>query len=161
MLDILFMVNDTISCRAAWVLEFMCDKQLEALFPYLDYFTQNIHRVHLDPAVRPVAKVCEHLALAYYPKESPENHRGIIKRDLKSEHIKRIVAFCFDCMIEDEKVAPKAYSMQTLFLFGQDNDWIHPELKLIIERDYPKQSAAFKARARHILKKINDWRFAN
>ena len=57
-------------------------------------------------------------------------------------------------MINDVKVAPKAYSMNALYLFGQDYDWIYPELILILERYFQTQSAAFKARARHILKKI-------
>ena len=50
LLDILFRVDDKISPRAAWVFEFMCGKNLEAIIPYLDVFTQNLHRVHLDSA---------------------------------------------------------------------------------------------------------------
>ena len=57
-------------------------------------------------------------------------------------------------MIGDYKVAPKAYSMTTLYLFGKEFNWIHPELAIILERDFYNESAAFKARARHILKKI-------
>jgi len=57
-------------------------------------------------------------------------------------------------MINNEKVAPKAYSMSTLFLFGKDYDWVHPELKIILERDFSIQSAAFKARAKQILHKM-------
>ena len=57
-------------------------------------------------------------------------------------------------MINDEKVAPKAYSMISLYLLGTEFDWVHPELITILERDFHTQSAAFKARARHILKKI-------
>jgi len=41
-----------------------------------------------------------------------------------------------------------------LFLLGKDIDWIHPELLQILERDFPNLSAGFKARARHIIKKI-------
>jgi hypothetical protein len=59
-------------------------------------------------------------------------------------------------MINDEKIAPKAYAMNTLFLLGTDYDWIHPELALILERDFQMQSSGFKARARHILKKIKN-----
>jgi hypothetical protein len=59
LLDILFMVDDKISPRAAWVFEFMCGEKLETIIPFLDSFTQNIDKVHLDSAVRPVAKVCE------------------------------------------------------------------------------------------------------
>ena len=149
LLDILFRVDDKISCRAAWVFEFMCGEQLEACIPYLDLFTENIHKVHLDSAVRPAAKVCEYLVKAYYAKE--DNN---IKSSLLPKHKEKIVESCFDWMINDEKIAPKAYAMNTLFLLGNDYDWIHPELAMILERDYQMQSSGFKARARHILKKI-------
>ncbi|MBR9915064.1 MAG: adenylosuccinate lyase [Algicola sp.] len=150
LLDILFMVDDKISCRAAWVFEFMCGEKLETCIPYLDEFTENIHRVHLDPAVRPVAKICEYLAKAYYAKGANR-----IKTSLSRQHQERIIEACFDWMINDEKIAPKAYAMNTLFLFGNDHDWVHPELRMIIERDYQMQSSGFKARARQILKKLN------
>ena len=45
--------------------------------------------------------------------------------------------------------------MSALFLLGSDYDWIHPELAIILERDFQTQSIAFKARTRRILKKIN------
>ncbi|MCL5128606.1 adenylosuccinate lyase [Algibacter sp. L4_22] len=149
LLDILFRVDDKISPRAAWVLEFMCSKDIETIIPYLDRFTENIYKVHLDPAVRPVAKICELLAKYY---NSREDNR--IKTELTKVHQERIIETCFDYMINDEKVAPKAYGMVALFLFGKHFDWVHPELKIILDRDYPKQSPAFKARARQILKKI-------
>ncbi|MEM9681000.1 MAG: adenylosuccinate lyase [Bacteroidota bacterium] len=149
LLDILFQVDDKISCRAAWVFEFMCSKDIEASIPYLDYFTEHMHKVHLDPAVRPVAKVCEYLITAYYSKKD-----NAIKTHLNELHKERIIEACFDWMINDEKIAPKAYAMNNLFLLGKDYDWVHPELVIILERDYQMQSSGFKARARHILKKI-------
>lgn len=149
LLDVLFMVDDKVSCRAAWVFEFMCGETLEAIIPYLDRFTENIHKVHLDPAVRPVAKVCEYLIRAYYSKDT-----HAIQNALNHTHKERIVASCFDWLINDEKVAPKAYAMSALYLLGRDFDWIHPELAIILERDFQMQSSGFKARARHILKQI-------
>ncbi|MFL0353585.1 adenylosuccinate lyase [Xanthomarina sp. GH4-25] len=149
LLNILFMVDDKISCRAAWVLEFMCSEKLERLIPFLDTFTENLHKVHLDPAVRPVAKICEYITKAYFSKQ--ENP---IKQALNTKHKERIIETCFDYMINDEKIAPKAYSMNTLYLFGNEFDWIHPELILIIERDFQMQSSGFKARAKQILQKI-------
>ena len=149
LLEILFMVDDKISCRAAWVFEFMCGEKLEASIPYLDQFTEQMNRVHLDPAVRPVAKVCEYLITAYYSKEDNK-----IKTALLSTHKEKIVEACFDWMINDEKIAPKAYAMNTLFLLGRDYDWIHPELIMILERDFQMQSSGFKARAKHILRKV-------
>jgi hypothetical protein len=149
LLNIIFMVDDKVSCRAAWVFEFMCAERLETSIPYLDPFTENIHKVHLDSAVRPVAKVCEYLIMAYYSK-----YDNKIKTALASKHKEKIIEACFDYMINDEKIAPKAYAMNTLYLLGQDYDWIHPELAMILERDYQSQSKGYKARAKHILKKM-------
>lgn len=149
LLEVLFNVDDKISCRAAWVFEFMCGKNLEAIIPYLDTFTQNMSKVHLDSAVRPVAKICEYLITAYYSKTD-----NLLKSNLSEVHKEKIVEACFDWMINDEKIAPKAYAMNTLYLLGTDYDWIHPELAIILERDFQMQSSGFKARARHILKKI-------
>jgi hypothetical protein len=149
LLEILFMVDDKISCRAAWVFEFMCGERLEEIIPYLDTFTSKMHTVHLDSAVRPVAKICEYLILAYYAKQDSK-----IKKALTEIHKEKITEACFDWMINDEKIAPKAYAMNSLYLLGKDFDWVHPELVIILERDYQMQSSGFKARARHILKKI-------
>ncbi|MDO5969834.1 adenylosuccinate lyase [Flavivirga aquimarina] len=148
LIDILFMVDDKVSCRAAWVLEFVCAKYIYAIVPYLDIFTKNIGKVHLDSSVRPVSKICEHISKAYYSKEP-----NTIKKTLNPEYRERIIEACFDWMISDQKVAPKAYAMDSLFLFGKDYDWIHPELVQILKQDFPKQSAGFKARARRILQK--------
>ena len=149
LLDILYEVDDKISCRAAWVFEFLCGEQLEAIIPHLNTFTQNLSKVHLDSAVRPVAKVCEYLIKAYYSKQD-----NSIKTQLKEQHKEKIIEACFDWMINDEKIAPKAYAMNSLFLLGNEYHWIHPELAMILERDFQMQSSGFKARARHILKKI-------
>lgn len=149
LLDILFLVDDKISPRSAWVLEFTCQKNIDIIIPYLDEFTKNMHKVHLDSAVRPVAKICELLAKSYSEKTD-----NAIKQKLTETHIDRIIENCFDYMINNGKVAPKAYSMTTLFMLGKNYDWVYPELKRILEEDFSKQSAAFKARARHILKKM-------
>jgi hypothetical protein len=149
LLEILFSVDDKISCRAAWVFEFMCSNTIDSVIPYLDLFTENMSRVHLDSAVRPVAKICELISTAYYGKEASQ-----IKQQLSAIHKERIIEACFDWMINDEKVAPKAYGMNSLYLLGTEYDWVHPELVTILERDFHVQSAAFKARARQILKKV-------
>ncbi len=148
-LDILFQVDDKRSARAAWLLEFVARDQLELILPYLDRITSEMHTVHLHSAVRPMAKICECLTEANYSKnENP------VKHYLQPKHKERIIECCFDWMINDEKIAPKAYSMNSLYLLGQEYDWIHPELVLILERDFQMQSSGFKARAKHIIKKI-------
>lgn len=148
-LDILFMIDDPISCKAAWVFEFVCAENLDLALPHLDQYTTDISKVHLDPAVRPIAKVCEYLTKSYYTEQNQK-----VKAALLLTHKERITETCFDWLINDAKIAPKAYAMSSLFLLGTEFSWIHPELQLIIERDYQIQSSGFKARARQILLRI-------
>ncbi len=151
LLTILFWVDDKTSCKAAWVFEFVCKKKLDLVVLHLDYFTSKINRVHLDSAVRPVAKICEMLVKAYYSSGNQN-----VKTAVLPIHKERIIEACFDWLINNHKTAPKAYSMNTLYLLGTDYDWVHPELKIIIERDYTLQSSGFKARARQILLKLKE-----
>jgi hypothetical protein len=149
LIGIVFMVDDKVSCRAAWVFEFVCAENIYGVIPYLDIFTDNLNRIHLDSATRPVAKVCRFIATTYDSKLDIT-----FKNRLKPEHKERIIEACFDWMINDGKVAPKVYAMETLFCFGKDIDWIYPELVLILEQDFQKQSSAYKVRAKRTLQKI-------
>ncbi len=153
LLEIAFQVDEDISCRACWVLEFTSKKNIEWLLPHIDTFLDNAGRVHLDPAVRPVAKICEYLTEAYFGKKPSK-----VKSALTNSHLERITELCFDWLINDEKVAAKAYSMRSLFLLGTKFDWIHPELKLILEENYAQGSAAYKARARHTFEALRKFR---
>ena len=44
--------------------------------------------------------------------------------------------------------------MNTLYLFGLEKDWVHPELKHLIETKIIHQSKGTKARGKHILNLI-------
>jgi len=149
LIEIMFMVDDKVSFKAAWIFEYVCAEYIYGIIPYLDLFTSNLKRVHFDSAVRPIAKVCQMLA-----QENVSKQNNTIKKVLTSLYKERIIESCFDWMISDQKVAVKAYSMTTLFILGKEYNWVHPELSQILEQDFQTQSAAFKARARHILKKI-------
>ena len=150
LLDIVFTVDDPISSKACWVLEFTIKEKLSYLFNYLDQFTANIKHLHLDSSVRPIAKICELLIVSYFSEVKNET-----KKVLTSEHLERLATVCFDWLIGNHKVATKAYSMTSLFLLGQKFDWIHSELKLVLEQNYATGSAGYKARARKTLEKIN------
>lgn len=148
-LDFVFDINEKKSHRATWLLEFIAREDLDTILPYLDRITSKMHTIHKDSAVRPIAKICEYLIEAYYNK-----YNNKTKQYLKPEHKEKIVELCFDYLITDKPIAPQAYAMNTLFLLGQENDWIHPELTQILERNYSTGSAGYKARCRQILKKI-------
>ncbi|MDY8138905.1 adenylosuccinate lyase [Aquimarina sp. 2201CG5-10] len=149
LLDICSRVDDEISCRASWGLEFLCKHRLDTILPYLDRLLNIMPSVYKHPAVRPMAKICEYLIVAYYKKRNSQ-----VQKLLSVQHREQITEICFDWLITDQKVAPKAYSMTSLYLLGTEFDWVHPELKITLEKGYNAGSAAYKARSRMVLQKI-------
>ncbi len=150
LIELVFDINNKLSIKAAWVLEFVCAEKLDWLAPHLNYFTENISKVKLDSAVRPVSKICEFSAKSYTSKSS-----SIIKSEINSKHIEKIIEAGFDWLIGNQKVAVKVYSMELLFLYGKNEDWVHQELQLIIQQHITKESAAYKAKGKKILSWIN------
>ncbi|MEX0275309.1 MAG: adenylosuccinate lyase [Flavobacteriaceae bacterium] len=138
-----------LSSRAAWVLEFAIVQNRELALPYMDELTDSLLHMQLDSCIRPLAKICEYLAKDYFATKP-----NMVQQTLNGEHLEKIVEACFDWLLGQHKIAPQAYSMQTLFLLGQKFDWIHPELRGILERNYAQGSAGYRARARKILAKI-------
>jgi hypothetical protein len=149
LIDIAFDPQIKNSFKALWVLEFMCSADIILLTPHLDLFSSHLHDVSHDSAKRPMAKICEMIAVHYHNR----CHHAIQKH-LRPIHRERMIEACFDWMISDEKVAVKAYAMNALYLLGIEYAWVHPELQMILEKDFASQSPAFKARARHILKRL-------
>lgn len=146
-LNFTFLVNEKISIKAAWILEWICThNNLIFITPYLDKFTNNISLLKFDSAIRPCAKICEHLAIAYRSKTNDD-----IKNYLTTKHIEKIVSANFDWLITPQKIAVRAYAMQTLYIFGLYEDWIHPELKNLIIKKIIHQSKGTNARGKHIL----------
>jgi hypothetical protein len=78
----------------------------------------------------------------------------LVKEKLQEKHIDAIIETGFDWLITPQKIAVRAYTMQTLFMFGLQKDWVHTELKHLIETKIINESKGTKARGKHILKLI-------
>ncbi|MEX1383642.1 adenylosuccinate lyase [Lutibacter sp.] len=150
LVEIMFASDSKISIKAAWILEIVCEKNLSFIGPHLDYFTENIGNLKHDSAVRPASKICNFIAIAYNSKKDI-----LFKNFLTKTHIDKIIETGFDWMLSNHKVATKAYSMNALFLLGKNYDWVHQELKLILQQNITKESAAYKARGKMTLDLIN------
>lgn len=151
LVSITFQVEHKISIKAAWVLEWVCtNHHLEWILPHLDEFSTKIATLKFDSAIRPCAKICEHLAIAYHAK----NKNGV-QNKLKSIHINAIIETGFDWLITPQKIAARAYTMSFLYYFGLEKDWVHPALKNLIETKIIHESKGTKARGNHILTLIN------
>jgi len=150
LVTITFFVDDKISIKAAWILEWICTHHhLNWLYPHLKEFSKNIATLKFDSAIRPCAKICEHIATAYFSKQDSE-----IKKNLTETDINAIVNTGFDWLTTPQKIAVRAYTMNVLYLFGQVQKWIHPELKHLIATKIIHESKGCKARGSQILKLI-------
>ena len=146
LLEIVFEINNPVSVKAAWVLEFVAHKRMDWLLTEIDYFTLNISKINNGSAIRPIAKVCE--LFAYYLDKNP------YKKEDYAKNIDQIIETGFDWMLSEHKIAIKVYTMQTLFLFGKDQKWIYPELKIILTGNLHKESTGYRNRALKILGRI-------
>lgn len=146
---ICFSPSDKNNHKACWILEFVCYEKLIWLEPHLDFFFENLKHLQDESSIRPIAKVVQLLIKSHYKKD--ENSLFLSK-----ENIQNCIEASFDWLINDVKVATKAYSIRTLYILGNYYDWIHPELQIILDKDYAAHSAAYKAVAREVLKKINN-----
>jgi hypothetical protein len=154
LITITFDVDNKVSIKAAWILEWICTHHhLEWILPHLEEFTSKIETIKFDSAIRPCAKICEHLAIAYYSKN---DHK--VKHKLTISQIDTIVATGFDWLITPQKIAVRAYTMTFLYLFGLEKEWIHPELKYLIATKIIHESKGCKARGKHILELIEKHR---
>lgn len=154
LLELVFDIEYKLHHKAAWTLELILERKLVWIVPHIDFFTESIHKLKHESAVRPVAKICKWISEAYVKK-----HLYDFVNFVKPIHIERIVETGFDWMITDTKVATKAYTMDTLYYFGSLDidgfEWVHSELKNLIQQNSAKESSAYIAHAKQILKLLN------
>ncbi|MGB0897313.1 MAG: adenylosuccinate lyase [Flavobacteriaceae bacterium] len=145
--------SDKIHFKYCWWLEFLNRQHIEVLCPYMELILTKAEQLTNQSAIRPIARMIETYCLNYYSK-TPNSHVIHMMTDSVKE---LMVTRCFEWLIDDQlKVAPRAYSMISLFHLGKDVAWVHPELQLIIEHNYLTESDAYKARARMVLNKLRN-----
>lgn len=147
LVTICFSPEDKNNHKACWILEFVSYEELIWLQPHLDFLSSNLKVLKDESAIRPIAKVVQLLVKSHYKK----NDDSIL---LSEENLQDCIEASFDWLINDVKVATKAYSIRTLYILGNHYDWIHPELQIILNKDYGDHSAAYKAVAKEVLRKI-------
>jgi hypothetical protein len=148
LVEISFSPLDKNNHKACWILEFVSYEELIWLQPHLDFFCSNLKVLKDESSIRPIAKVVQLLVKSHYKRN--ENHILLSEKNLQD-----CIEVSFDWLINDVKVATKAYSIRTLYVLGNYYDWIHPELQIILDKDFANHSAAYKAVAKEVLRKIN------
>jgi hypothetical protein len=122
--------------RAAWLLAVVNDQHPELLKPYLSKFVDTIEQFKVDGIKRNMAGV-------------------LAKHDLPAKLQGKAVDVLFRLMLSSsETVAVKTEAMQTLGNIAMKHPELKSELKMAIEDQLPKTTAAFHARAKYIFKKL-------
>jgi hypothetical protein len=147
LVQICFSPSDKNNHKACWILEFVSYEELTWLQPHLDFFCSNLKVLKDESSLRPIAKVVQLLIKSHYKKD--QNSISLSENNLQD-----CIEASFDWLINDTKVATKAYSIRTLYILGNQYNWIHPELQIILNKDYANHSAAYKAVAKEVLKKL-------
>jgi hypothetical protein len=131
--------------KACWIFEMIVTQNPNQMGLNWAYFCTNLKSLKYQSAIRPMAKATM-LALEFHYKS---------KKIFTNEQLELLVDNAFEWLISDNKVAAKVYGMRSLYWLGKSMDWIYPELIVILNKEYPKQSPAYQAVTRQLLKKIN------
>jgi hypothetical protein len=144
-----FDTSNKLHIRACCILEKVFELQLDLAFPFLDSICNDLKKLKNDSAIRSISRFIMLLVQKNTKKQKTnENY-------LTESQLEKITESCFDWLISDYRVAVKAHAIYTLYELGKTQDWIYPELKVILEQDSAKHSAGYKVCARETLKKIN------
>lgn len=130
--------------KACWSLELVMEEDIKWLKPYLGIFCDTLQKYKHEGAMRSISKI------VMFASVEDSRHSGFLTTDMRQ----KMTEACFDWLIGNMKVATKAYAMRALFYLGKKDDWIYPELKVILEQDFANHSAAYKAAAKDLLKKM-------
>lgn len=130
--------------KACWSLELVMEEDIKWLNPYLATLCEKLSDYKHEGALRSISKI------VMFASIEDSRHNNFLTADMRQ----KMTEACFDWLIGNMKVATKAYAMRALFYLGKKDDWIYPELKVILQQDFANHSAAYKAAAKDLLKKI-------
>jgi len=144
LLELVFNNNKDIGIKSAWALELVYQKNSLFFKKHIHYFVNNLNKIKEESALRPISKVCSFLARDYQSN----------KIELSMHQKEIIIEQNFDWLIANHKIATQVFAMETLYLLGSTNNWVHDELKSILEKNIQLKSAGYQSRAKKILKKL-------
>ena len=128
-----------LSQHAAWPISCCISDHPELIKPYFRKFIDHLSDQTAHPAAR------RNIVRLLQFVEIPKRYQG------------EIMDICFRFIgSPEEAVAVKAFSLRVLENFGEIYPEIFPELKNIIKARWDLETAAFRSRARRILKKAGD-----
>ncbi len=138
-IDIIYNEQAPLPQRAAWVLAVVNFNQPQLLTRYITLFIDTVKQFNVDAIKRNIMVV---LATKVIPNELQA----------------KLINVCFEFMQSaEETVVVKVHAMQIIANLAKEHPELIGELMLVTEDQLPKNTAAFSARARQVLKELNKW----
>ena len=148
LIEYLYSSDEKHSIKSAWVLELVCLFEIRLLLPYLPEFTSRLNSLEQESAIRPVSKICS-LICHHCDEHACESQAQ------DSSWKNSIIEASFEWLTGQHKIAAQVFAMESLFILGQESDWILDELYSILDKHYPNNSSGYQSRARKIMDKIS------
>lgn len=126
--------------KAIWILEMIAEQQPHLFFNHLDFICNHCHLIVHESGTRALARTL-HFITKFLTLS--ENQEKIIKEK------------CLDWLISNERVACKMHAIYTLYILSKKDIELRENLKVILTEDFHKHTAAYKAVARDILKRLH------
>jgi len=135
--------------NASWTFDHLMRKKLTYLLPFFEDFVNGLSELQTESCIRPIAHVCEMVCEAYFKKKDP-----VFTQNITDDQLEKIMTSSFDWLIGPMNMAPKVFSMTSLYYLGLKFNWVHPELKLVLEDSYAEGSTGYQNRAKKTLDKL-------
>ncbi len=149
LLDTIWVEDKEGNFNASWVFDHLMRKNLDFILPYISEFVHGLKGLTSESCIRPMAHTCQMLMETYFKKKDAS-----FMAAMDQETLEALVEVCFDWLLEDHKVATKVFSMTSLYHLGKRFQWIHPELKSVLQKSIASGTAGYKNRARKLLDKL-------
>ncbi|MGV3697285.1 hypothetical protein [Flavobacterium sp.] len=128
--------------KGVWIIEMLAETHPQLLVPYINRICDVASHYKHESAIRGISRAINFLTQSK-------------QISLTEEQQERFMEISLDRLIGDAKVAPKSFALHALGHYAQKHEWIKDELRNIISKDFPSQSAGYKAAAREVLRKIS------
>lgn len=142
LVEIAVELSDKNQHKAIWILEMLAEQNAILLQPYAQKLLETMPLFKHESAIRGASRIVLFMS-KFQPSFLSEAQQQIC------------IEIALDWLINDQiKVAPKANAMYTLAHYMTREVWLQDELREIIGKDFAQQSAAYKAAAKLVLKKL-------
>ncbi len=135
-IDIIYLQPAPLPQRASWLLSVVNSRHPQLLTPHIPLFIRTVHHFHIDGIRRNIMHVLAQHTI-------PEQQQATL------------LDICFHFLLSPtETVAVKVHAMKVIANLSRLHPEIKGELRSVIQQQLPKNTVAFAARARLILKKL-------